>query len=136
MREPAAGVAQRLVWRTNRLRCMTHREIGHRVLRALAMHAERWRLLRSGAIPAPDLEQAPSPWIRVPGKLDARPSVQAAGRSAAGRFDVFALEDVKLGSPPRWNRDPKSGVEAPLTFGKLLDYRDARAVGDIKYLWE
>jgi hypothetical protein len=44
---PAAGVAQRLVWRTNRLRCMTHEEIGHRVLRALAMQAQRWGLLRS-----------------------------------------------------------------------------------------
>ena len=38
--------------------------------------------------------------------------------------------------PPRWNRDPKTGIEAPLAFGKLLDYRDPDVVGDIKYLWE
>jgi len=31
---------------------------------------------------------------------------------------------------------PKTGAEAPLTPGKLLDYRDRRLVGDIKYLWE
>src|SRR5688572_3436044 len=137
LQEPyARGVAQRLVWRTNRLRCMTRGEIGHRVLRALAMQAERWGLVRSAAVPAPDLEHAPGPWMRVPGEVDAGPYLQAADRIAAGRFDVFALEDVKLGSPPPWNRDPKSGVEAPLTFGKLLDYRDPRAVGDIKYLWE
>jgi hypothetical protein len=43
---------------------------------------------------------------------------------------------VDVGSPPRWNRDPKTGIEAPLAFGKLLDYRDADRVGDIKYLWE
>src|SRR5438067_188260 len=132
----AARVAQRLVWRTNRLRCMTHEEIGHRVLRGLAMQAERWGLLRAAAVPAPDLEHAPSPWMRVPGELDAGPYLPAADRIAAGRFDVFALQEVKLGSPPPWNRDPKSGVEAPLTFGKLLDSRDPRAVGDIKYLWE
>src|SRR5438067_2245559 len=52
----AARVAQRLVWRTNRLRCMTHEEIGHRVLRGLAMQAERWGLLRAAAVPARDLE--------------------------------------------------------------------------------
>ena len=125
-----------LAWRTNRLRCMTQEEIGHRVLRALAMHAERWGLLRAAAVPAPDLQHAPGPWMRITGEVDAGRYLQAADRIAEGRFDVFALEDVKLGSPPPWNRDPKSGVQAPLSFGKLLDHRDPRAVGDIKYLWE
>src|SRR5260221_679250 len=55
---------------------------------------------------------------------------------AGGRFDVFALVNVDLGNPPRWNRDPKTGVEAPLEFGKQLDYRDPARVGDCKYLWE
>ena len=54
----------------------------------------------------------------------------------AGRFDVFAMENVELGNPPRWNRDPKTGIEAPLDFGKQLDYRDPSRVGDCKYLWE
>src|SRR5262249_11727134 len=44
--------------------------------------------------------------------------------------------DAMLGFPPRWNREPKSGVDAPLVFGKTLRYRDERVVGDIKYLWE
>ena len=38
--------------------------------------------------------------------------------------------------PRRWNVDPKTRAEAPLTFGKSLDYRDPEQVGDIKYLWE
>lgn len=100
------------------------------------MQAERWGLLGSAVVPPPDLKRAPGPWIRVPAKVDAAPYLQAADRIAAGRLDVFALQGVELGSPPRWNRDPKSGVEASLSFGKLLDYRDPRAVGDIKYLWE
>jgi hypothetical protein len=53
-----------------------------------------------------------------------------------GRFDVFALQGAALGFPPPWNRDPKSGRTAPKRFGKLIDYRDERLVGDIKYLWE
>ncbi|HET7775733.1 MAG TPA: alginate lyase family protein, partial [Azospira sp.] len=60
----------------------------------------------------------------------------AAERLSQGKIAVFALHDLELGSPPRWNRDPKTGIDAPLSFGKLLDYRDPQQVGDIKYLWE
>jgi hypothetical protein len=74
--------------------------------------------------------------VHAPGKVDAVPYLAAADRVAAGKLDIFALRGVHLGSPPRWNRDPKTGVEAPLGFSKLLDYRDPRLVGDIKYLWE
>src|SRR5206468_5251686 len=62
--------------------------------------------------------------------------VSAGERIADGKYDVFALTGIALGSPPRWNRDPRTGVEAPLAFGKLIDYRNNRQVGDIKYLWE
>jgi hypothetical protein len=68
--------------------------------------------------------------------VDAARYVAAAERIAAGTFDVFALQGAALGSPPSWNGDPKTGIEAPLSFGKLLDYRNPRRVGDIKYLWE
>ncbi len=127
---------ERVIWQINRLRCMPPAEIRHRVLRALAMRAERWRLLDSGSVPPPELAHASRPWVHAPAKVDAARYLAAAERVAAGRFDVFALRDAALGSPPRWNGDPKTGVEAPLSFGKLLDYRNPRRVGDIKYLWE
>ncbi len=127
---------ERVLWRLNRLRCMTHAEIRHRALRAVEMQAERWGLLGSAMVPPPDLTQESRRWILATARVDAAPYLAAAERIAAGRFDVFALQDAALGSPPRWNRDPKTGVEAPLTFGKLLDYRNPRRVGDIKYLWE
>ena len=41
-----------------------------------------------------------------------------------------------LDFPPRWNVDPRTGIEAPLIFGKELNYREPALVGDIKYLWE
>jgi hypothetical protein len=125
-----------VLWHLNRLRCMSPAEIRHRAVRALAMRAEQWRLLGSGRVPPPDLAHAPRRWVHAPVKVDAARYVAAAERIAAGRFDVFALQGAALGSPPSWNGDPKTGIEAPLSFGKLLDYRNPRRVGDIKYLWE
>src|SRR5205814_920478 len=82
------------------------------------------------------LATTPRPWVHAAAKVDATRYLAAADCVAAGKLDLFALQDVGLDSPPRWNRDPKTGVEAPLKFGKLLDYRNTRLVGDIKYLWE
>jgi hypothetical protein len=74
--------------------------------------------------------------MRADGAIEAKRYVAAAERIAEGWLDVFAMRGVQLGSPPRWNRDPKTGIEAPLQYGKELDYREADVVGDIKYLWE
>ena len=111
-------------------------EVSHRLLRTLSMQAERAGLLGSEVVPPADLATTPRAWVRAAAKVDAAHYLAAADRVAAGKLDLFALQDVGLGSPPRWNRDPKTGVEAPLKFGKLLDYRNTRLVGDIKYLWE
>ena len=121
-------------WYVNRLRCMEPEEVKYRVLRAVAIRAERWQ--GPAEVPAPDPVSASRPWINGAAKVDAARYLQAAERIADGRFDIFALRDAALGSPPRWNRDPRTGIEAPLVFGKLLDYRNPRLVGDIKYLWE
>ncbi len=116
---------------------MTLAEIPHRVMRAVSAYAESidWAL-RPANVPAPNLAVGPKFWIHNTARVDAALYVRAADRVAAGRLDVFALRDADLGSPPLWNRDPKSGIEAPRTFGKLLDYRNPQLVGDIKYLWE
>src|SRR5437667_2995610 len=132
----AARMKEWLLWRLNRLGCMTRAEIRHRLLRTMKIRAERWGLLGSDVVPPPDLAQATRLWIHAKARVDAAPYLAAADRLAAGKFDVFALRGVELGSPPRWNRDPKTGVEAPLSFGLLLDHRDSRRVGEIKSLWE
>src|SRR5262245_61536065 len=125
---------EKVLWRINRLRCMTPAEVGHRVLRLARAQAGRIGVPRG--VPQADLADAPAPWIAVPRGVDAAAVIAAAERWAGGRLDVFALRDGAFGDPPRRNRDPKTGIEAPLACGKLLDYRDARRVGDIKYLWE
>jgi hypothetical protein len=127
---------RRLGWYINRLRCMSAAEICHRALRAAALRAEHWGLGSASEAPTPDLSRVPRAWIRRPAAAKDTGCIDAAERIAEGRFNLFALHDVALGAPPRWNRDPKTGVNAPLRFGKLLDYRDSLLVGDIKYLWE
>jgi hypothetical protein len=137
---PGGGKAAALLWRINRLRCMSAGEIAHRCARALQAHAEKLGLAGRAAVPAAAVPasgaELPAHWIAPAPGIDPAPYLAAAERVAAGRFDVFALRDAQLGLVPNWNRDPKTGIEAPLAFGKLLDYRDERLVGDIKYLWE
>jgi hypothetical protein len=134
--EPA-GIRHWFRWRLNRLRCMTLAEIPHRLLRELSADVQGiGALFGAQRVPAPDLAAGSRLWIHAWPGVDVARYTTAADRVAAGRLDVFALHDADLGSPPRWNRDPKTGIEAPLVFGKQLDYRDPRRVGDIKYLWE
>lgn len=129
-------VRARSRWYLNRLKCMSAAEIRFRALRALAVRAESvWR--GSGRHPpTPQFTQTETAWIHTDAAIDAEPYLRAAERIVAGKLDIFSLRSVSLGDPPRWNRDPKTGREAPLVFGKLLDYRDPGRVGDIKYLWE
>jgi hypothetical protein len=124
-----------LAWKLNRVRCMSAAEIAHRITKAAVTQVERLGLRRLH-IPAPDLAFTPTAWIDAAPRVETLPYVDAADRFAAGVFDVFALDNAQLGTPPRWNRDPRTGVEAPLSFGKLLDYRNPKRVGDCKYLWE
>ena len=115
---------------------MTPLEVAHRALRFAQARVERLGWLGAARAPEADLARHGTRWIHAGPHIEAAPYVAAAERAALGRLDVFALADVQMGLPPRWNRDPKTGIEAPLSFGKLLDYRDPDRVGDIKYLWE
>jgi hypothetical protein len=117
---------------------MTPAEVALRVARAAQAHGERLGLLGRRAVlaPAPDLAAPSNAWVGVDARVAAQAYASAADRIAEGWLDVFCLRGLDIGSPPRWNRDPKTGIEAPLVFGKTLDYRSADLVGDIKYLWE
>jgi len=62
--------------------------------------------------------------------------IATAERIVAGRYTFFDLEDVDLGNPPQWNRDPLTHRTVEPRRALTLDYRDERVVGNIKYLWE
>jgi len=110
-------------------------EVGFRVRRAVRARAEGAGVGR--AHPSAPAGRTGAAWVReLPRRFDAAAYAAAAERVLGGTFDVLALHDGQLGFPPPWNIDPKTGTCAPLRFGKTLDYRSRRVVGDVKYLWE
>ena len=125
----------RIHWTLSRLRAMSPSEVGFRVGRKIQGTAERAGIgLARPSVPA---GQCGQPWLaQLPRKFDVARYRRAADRVLDGEFDVFSLRNLQLGFPPRWNVDPRTGAEAPLVFGKELNYRDPALVGDVKYLWE
>jgi hypothetical protein len=114
---------------------MSPSELGFRLGRKIQGTAERAGI--GLARPATPCGQSGKPWLeQLPRQFPTGRYTCAADRILDGVFDVFALRGVQLGFPPRWNLDPRTGIEAPLVFGKELDYRDRALVGDVKYLWE
>ena len=123
-----------LKWTLNRLRAMGVREVGHRGRQFMHGRLERAGFLHARPVRA-SAERGKA-WVRdLPRQFRAETYRQAAERILEGRFVLFERE-YALGWPPQWNRDPETGIRAPLEFGKTLNYRDARVVGNIKYLWE
>jgi Heparinase II/III-like protein/Heparinase II/III N-terminus len=114
---------------------MSPSEVGFRVGRKIQGTVERAGIgLARPSVPA---GQCGKPWLsRLPREFDVGRYRRAADRVLEGVFDVFSLRGAQLGFPPRWNVDPRTGTEAPLVFGKDLDYRDPALAGDVKYLWE
>ncbi|MGH8294982.1 MAG: alginate lyase family protein [Steroidobacteraceae bacterium] len=132
---PCGCAPGRLQWTLGRLRAMSAGEVGFRLRRKVQTDIERAGV--GLAHPSEPAGACGLPWLSpLPRGLETGRYTRAADRILEGRFDVFALQDVQLGFPPRWNVDPKTGIEAPLDFGPGLDYRDPARVGDIKYLWE
>ena len=127
---------QTLGWYLNRLARMSPAEVAHRAAKAASLTLLRAGLKPTRPVPTPDLTRKGVRFIEVPADLDAAIYVAEADRILGGRFDLFHLRDHALGFPPEWNRDPLTGTLAPLRHGRLLDYRDERLVGNIKYLWE
>jgi hypothetical protein len=127
-----------LRWKYNRLKTMGLPEVTYRIGQAARTLAESLGLGLAGSPPTPRGQQG-RPWVHpLPIEFDgSRPDyIERADKILGGFFNVFALKETHLGFPPDWNRDPKSGKQAPLKFGKAIDYRNNDLVGDIKYLWE
>ncbi|MCX2980984.1 alginate lyase family protein [Halieaceae bacterium IMCC14734] len=109
-------------------------EVSHRLARLVTSRFQRLGGLR--ALPVITDERIADAPVWVHASLNDHSVIEVADRVVAGRLDVFAIRDYDIGAVPQWNRDPKTGVNAPLDFGKTLDYRNSAIVGDVKYLWE
>ncbi len=125
----------KLGWYIRRMAAMSPSELQFRVRRVVQASLERHGIGLAGT--PPGSTATGQAWVAsLPTQFDAPSYVAAAERVLAGKLDLFALRPATVGFPPLWNRDPRTGIVAPLSFGKTLDYRDNELVGDIKYLWE
>lgn len=125
-----------LAWKINRIKLMGAPEILWRVQQIAQKKVTRLGLGLESTPPAPDMERFGPAFIGNGEGVDTLALQHAADAILAGHWNVFAMRAVQLGFPPQWNRDPKTGTNAPMTLGKAIDYRNEKTVGDIKYLWE
>jgi hypothetical protein len=127
---------QSLHWYVNRLGRMSPSEVAYRLKQAARATQDRIVNAKGISVPEPQWQQASAMFVQRNPGLDPAVYVAQADRVLAGRYSIFDLEDIELGHPPQWNRDPLTGTVAPLQAASSLDYRDERIVGNIKYLWE
>jgi hypothetical protein len=126
----------KLSWFWNRLRCMSIPELAYRAQQAGGAWCDRIGLTGARKVPvANDLSRLHYEFD-VGDRLDTAAYCLAADQLLLGKVSVFALHPADIGSPPVWNRDPLTGVNAPLLFGQHMAITDKPLVGDIKYLWE
>lgn len=124
-----------LAWAIRRLRAMSGGEVAYRIGQRVRNDLDFFHSPASAPISGKLV--AGKPWVApLPRAFDAAKYAAAADGILAGDFQIFALRPARLGFPPQWNRDPKTGTIAPLSRSTRIDYRDQTLVGDIKYLWE
>lgn len=125
-----------LIWKINRLRVMGIAEIAHRIKQVLQSNLEKTGYGLATNPPSPSIKIFNPHLQAFSTEFDHFQYLHAADQILSGVFKIFALSAADLGFPPLWNQDPLTGTTAPLTFGKTLNYRDEKLVGNIKYLWE
>lgn len=132
----------RLAWLFQRLRAMGAQEIAHRVKCQVRDRIEQRRVTQ-GWQPHPRLPVKPAarlfpPIERWTSNFTAcfQLDQSTIDDLVRGEIELFGSHRYSLGDPPNWHRDPSTGVVAPRSFGKFLNYRDDRLVGDVKVLWE
>ncbi len=123
-----------LSWYYRRLRTMSAGEMMFRASRLVQTRVDKLSSAPTSRRPI-DWDAVPDLSISPP-DFSSESLLRKADHIVDGTIAVFAIDDYPLGDTPEWNRDPKTGTSAPLTFGKTIDYRDESIVGDIKYLWE
>jgi hypothetical protein len=127
-----------LLWKLNRLRTMSPMEMIWRAEQAFNKHACSFGV---GLARVPDTQRDISFGLAFLSNesvdlLTTDALIDKANQLLSGRWNVFALRDVELGFPPKWNIDPLTRTQAPMCLGKSIDFRRKELVGNIKYLWE
>lgn len=121
---------------------MSPRELIFRAVRYAFELRERWKIKR-GWVPVGQESVGPRQSLfnveiaELEGVL--KPYVLNISRLSeisSGHLAFLGYPLLDFGSPINWRRDPVSGTEAPMSYGKHIDYRDIHCVGNIKIVWE
>jgi hypothetical protein len=127
----------KISWRWNRLRCMSLGEIKARFYNLLKKKALKLGFFSAAKVPPPNLNETANPWIKRSNFfLDAQDYCHRADQFLNHGVYFFTIRKNFDEILDHWNRDPKTGITAPLSFGPSLNCQDHDLVGDIKYLWE
>ena len=136
------GKVSGLIWKFNRLRAMNFREVLHRVASLTSQKIERIAIAWGWA-PKPARSVKPGLTLFLPqeGWLSAWQQYYHLEQAQLegllqGKIGFFGHAPLDVGLPVNWHRDPLTGIEAPLSFGKELNYRDDGLVGNVKIIWE
>jgi len=136
------GKVSGLIWKFNRLRAMNFREVLHRVTSLTGQKIERIAIA-GGWTPKPARPVKPrlslflpqEGWLSTWRQHYKLEQLQMEDL-LQGKIGFFGHAPLDVGLPVNWRRDPLTGIESPLSFGKELNYRDDRLVGNVKILWE
>jgi hypothetical protein len=126
------------IWFFNRLKCMSVGEICFRLLQQLTLWNEKQSIKSSMMVAPPKWSAVQTKnWIAFP-KQDTFSGlyIGVANNITEGLLTAFQVDIDGNDCIQNWNKDPKTQINAPMVFGKSLDYRNELLVGDIKYLWE
>ncbi len=100
------------------------------VIVSLVSGRSNWRFT-DGASPSESVAR-----LRTQYPSDETRVLEAAQRIVRGELPVLGHGWIKVGSPPRWNREPLAGLDTPLDHWSRIDYLNRSVAGDHKVLWE
>ncbi|NQX87078.1 MAG: alginate lyase family protein [Halioglobus sp.] len=127
-------------WIINRLKAMTIAEVLHRGSRLFTLYAEKWAVMMGWEPNARHSEPGHSDAL-FPCSIDETmisSDLESLSESLrSGHVDLFDYQHLQTGNPVQWHVDPLTLTQIDSkAFGKTLNYRDSRQVGDVKVIWE
>lgn len=127
---------KKVKWVRHRLSQMTLNEVIYRLKKKAYASTQVIGLNQVRIIENTDYKRKSSEWLKASSSHLPVDYCRKADEVYASGIDIFAKKITWDEMLSDWLRDPKTGIVAPLNFGKTLNYRDNQIVGDIKYLWE
>lgn len=127
----------KLAWYWHRLRAMEPAEIAVRV----ASKARQWGGDHADGPPDSFSLGPPAACPRLPDARSATAELREAARRAAeelraGRWRLFASQEVMIEGAPRWHRDPIKGLDLPVNEGARPDHRALPGGASARAIWE